>query len=144
MQHMKYSKDGLELTKQFEQCRLMPYRDTGGVLTNGWGNTHHVQEGVAITQQQADDDLLRNVQDAVDAVNDYVMAPMTQGQFDAFVDFTFNCGVRAFQASTMLRRFNAGDIDGARDELDRWVYDNGKRLAGLQRRRDAEQERFES
>ncbi len=137
--NMKYGKSGLELTKQWEQCRLMPYRDGGGVWTNGWGNTHNVRPGFAITQEKADADLLANVQDAVDAVNDAVDVPVTQNQFDALVDFTFNCGVRAFKTSTLLKKLNAGDYAGARDQLDRWVNDNGKYVQGLQNRRDAEQ-----
>lgn len=137
--NMSYSKDGMELTKNWEKCRLTPYRDSGGVLTNGYGNTHHVDANVTITQQQADDDLLRNVQDAVDAVNDHVSVTLTQNQFDALVDFTFNCGVTAFKNSTLLKLLNAGDLDGACAQLDRWVKDNGKYVQGLQNRRDAEQ-----
>ena len=63
--NMNYSDAGLELTKQFEGCKLMPYKDGGGVLSDGYGNTHGVMAGVAITQEQADIDLLRNVQGAV-------------------------------------------------------------------------------
>lgn len=140
---MNYGKNGIELTKHFESCRLMPYQDGGGVWTDGWGNTHRVVPGVKITQEKADNDLLANVADAVDAVNDHVNVELTQNQFDALVDFTFNCGVTAFKNSTLLRKLNAGDFDGACAELDRWVKDNGKFVTGLQRRRDAEQALFQ-
>ena len=137
--NMAYSKDGLNLTKDFEQCRLKPYLDGGGVWTNGWGNTHHVRPEITITQERADSDLLANVHDAVDAVNDHVTVPLTQAQFDALVDFTFNVGTPQFKTSTLLRKLNTGDYMGAHDQFDRWNLDNGKYVNGLQRRRDAEQ-----
>jgi lysozyme len=140
--NMSYGKDGIYLTKDFEKCRLVPYRDGGGVWTNGWGNTHHVLPDVVITQERADADLLANVQDAVAAVNDYTTVPLTQGQFDALVDFTFNVGVTAFKTSTLLKKLNMGDYKGAHDEFDRWNLDNGKIINGLIRRRDEEQGLF--
>lgn len=140
--NMSYGKNGMDLTKGFEKCRLTAYRDSGGVLTIGWGSTHHVTEGMTCTQAQADLDLLANVADAVDCVNDSVRVPLTQNQFDALVDFTFNVGCGAFKSSTLLRMLNAGDLQGAHDQLDRWVMDNGKRVQGLQNRRDAEQALF--
>jgi len=138
--HLSYT--GYDLTKRFEGCRLEAYLDTGGVLTIGYGHTRKVYPGQVITQDEADRLLMCDVQDAVDAVNDHVTVPLTQGQFDALVDFTFNCGTEAFKKSTMLGKLNAGDYTGAHDQFDRWVYDNGMRLAGLQKRRDAEQEAF--
>ena len=139
---MKYSAVGITLTKQFESCKLTSYRDTGGVLTNGYGNTHRVIEGSTITQEQADRDLLMNVQDAEDAVNDFVKVTLTQGEFDALVDFTFNVGVNAFRNSTLLRLLNDAQYQAACDQLDRWNMDNGKVYRGLVRRRDAEQALF--
>ena len=140
--NMTYSKDGMALTEGFEKCRLMPYQDSGGVWTNGWGNTHHVIPGVAITQQKADDDLLANLQDAIDCVNDSVTIDLTQHQFDALVDFTFNAGVTAFKTSTLLKKLNAGDIDGAHDEMMRWTKVKGVTCAGLIHRREGEQNLF--
>lgn len=142
--NMTYSKDGMNLTKDFEKCRLMPYLDGGGVPTDGWGNTHKVVMGIPISQEKADADLLANVQDAVDAVNDYVTVPLKQAQFDALVDLTFNIGVGAFKRSTLLKLLNAGDYEGAHKQFDRWNMDNGKVIKGLQRRRDAEQSLWSS
>lgn len=141
---MKYSQNGLNLTKDFEKCRLTPYKDGGGVWTDGWGNTHGVVPGRKITQEKADADLLANVQNAVNAVNRLVKVPLTQPEFDALVDFTFNVGINAFAKSTLLKKLNAKDYQGAADEFDRWNKDNGKVVAGLTRRRDADEEMFES
>ena len=141
--NMQYGKDGMELTKSFEKCRLMPYKDSGGVWTDGWGNTHGVRPGFQITQEKADADLLANLQDAIDCVNDYVTSDLTQDQFDALVDFVFNVGVTAFKNSTLLKKLNAGDYEGADAEFDRWDKVKGVKSLGLSRRRDAEQVVFE-
>lgn len=139
---MQYSKSGLDLTKNFESCALMPYLDINGIPTDGWGNTHNVVMGVPITQEKADADLLRNCQEAVDAVNTHVTVPLTQGEFDALVDFTFNCGVTAFIKSTMLRLLNRGDYVGAAGQFELWDHASGKVVAGLLRRRVAEKDEF--
>ena len=139
---MTYSQTGLNLTEQFEGCRLTAYRDGGGVLTIGYGHTRHVQAGDVITQDQADKFLLADVSDAADAVNDYVTVDLTQNQFNGLVDFAFNCGVGAFKGSTLLKLLNAGQIEAACAQLARWNQDGGVVVAGLTRRRQAEQVLF--
>lgn len=136
--NMTYGKNGMALTKSFEKCRLVPYRDGGGVWTNGWGNTHRVTPGVAVTQDEADSDLLANAQDAVDCVNDNVTVDLTQDQFDALVDFVFNVGGGAFKCSTLLRKLNAGDFSGADDQFAVWNRIKGVPSKGLDNRRAAE------
>lgn len=140
--NMQYGRTGLELTKHFEGCKLKAYRDGGGVLTQGYGNTHRVIEGSTITQEQAELDLMANVADAVDTVNDHVTVTLSQAQFDALVDFTFNLGPTAFKNSTLLRKLNAGDYEGAAAEFIRWNKDNGVVVDGLTRRRQAESALF--
>jgi lysozyme len=135
---MQYGKGGLHLTESFEQCRLIPYLDSAGVWTNGWGNTHGVVPGQSITQEKADSDLMANVQNAVNAVNRLVHVPLTQNEFDALVDFTFNAGEGNFAASTMLRWINDSNFDAAQAEFARWDMAGGAHLAGLARRRQAE------
>ena len=66
----------------------------------------------------------------------------SQGQFDALVAFSFNCGLGALQASTLRRLYNAGDIAGAADEFLKWNKGGGRILPGLTRRRLAEQALF--
>lgn len=139
---MQYSSDGERLTEGFESCRLVAYQDSKGVWTIGWGHTRGVQEGDTCTQAQADAWLLEDAQEAVDAVNRLVTVPLTQAQFDALVDFTFNAGQGNFASSTMLRLLNAGDTAGAQAEFDRWDICGGAHLAGLERRRQAETAEF--
>lgn len=141
--NMTYGKNGMALTESFEKCRLVPYKDGGGVWTNGWGNTHHVTPTITITQDQADRDLLANVQDAVDCVNDNATVALTQDQFDALVDFVFNVGCGAFKSSTLLRKLNAGDFAGADDQFAVWNKIKGVLSKGLDNRRAAEDALFD-
>jgi GH24 family phage-related lysozyme (muramidase) len=54
------------------------------------------------------------------------------------VDLCFNIGAHAFATSTLVTLLNAGDFNGAALELDKWDHANGKVIAGLLRRREAE------
>ena len=139
---MQYSKNGLALTESFEGCALIPYQDVAGVWTDGYGNTRNVVPGQAITQAQAEADLLRNVADAVAAVNRLVHIAMSQDEFDSLVDFTFNLGVGNFAGSTLLKLLNARDIEGAANEFAKWDEAGGVVVAGLLRRRLAERALF--
>ena len=140
--NMQYSKNGLDLTEQFEGCDLDSYQDSGGVWTNGYGNTHGVVPNSTITQSQAEYDLCANIQNAVKEVNRLVTVPLTQGEFDALVDFCFNLGSGNLAGSTLLRLLNAGDYQGAAAQFDAWARCDGKVLAGLLRRRQAESAEF--
>jgi lysozyme len=139
---MIYSKNGLHLTEQFEGLRLTAYPDpgTGGApWTIGYGHTGpDVHPGLTITQQQAENLLAKDIQTASDAVNRLVTFPINQNEFDALVDFTFNCGVGNLKASTLLKKVNAGDIADASKEFAKWNLANGHVLQGLVKRRQEE------
>lgn len=141
---MKYSDAGLALTQHFEGCRLNAYQDSVGVWTIGFGHTAGVHPGMSCTQQQAEEWLQSDIHWAEYAVNKYVTAPLTQSEFDALVDFTFNLGVGNFVHSTLLRLLNAEDYEGAANEFPKWNRAGGKILPGLTARRLAEQEMFKN
>lgn len=63
-------------------------------------------------------------------------------QFSALVSFAFNVGCNAFKNSTLLRKLNNNDVEGAANEFARWNKGGGKVLKGLTRRRAAERELF--
>lgn len=143
---MEISDAGLELVKEFEGCRLEAYPDPGSGAepwTIGYGHTGDVHPGDACNQQQADEWLLQDLTYSEAAVNYLVKVPLTQGQFDALVSFVFNCGQMAFGNSTMLRMINAGDMDDASEQFARWNKGPNGPMAGLTRRRAAEQALFE-
>lgn len=138
---MQTSDRGLALIRKWEGFRARPYVCPGGVLTVGYGHTdpRHVRAGMApIDAAQAAAWLAEDVREAEQAVANLVGVPLTQGQLDGIVDFTFNLGRGALAGSTLLRKLNArryGEIDA---ELRRWVYAGGRRLAGLEDRREDE------
>jgi lysozyme len=140
---MKYSNKGLELTKQSEGLRLKAYQDTGGVWTIGYGHTKGVRRGDKCTEEEATQWLIEDVRESEDVINKYVQVPLTQGMFDALVDFVFNLGEKQFVKSTLLRKLNDRDYKGANDQFIRWRFDNGKELLGLKRRRQAEDNLFD-
>jgi lysozyme len=141
---MTYSQDGLHLTEQFEGCKLAAYLDSVGVPTIGYGHTRNVALGMTCTQEQAEQWLQEDVQTSADAVNRLVTVELTQQEFDALVDFTFNLGAGNLQHSTLLRLLNSGDYKSAAGEFQKWDKAGGKVLAGLLRRRQAEEDMFDA
>jgi len=143
---MNYSKNGLHLTEQFEGCKLNAYPDpgTGGdPWTIGYGHTGpEVHQGMTITQEQAEEYLAQDVKKAVSDVNAKLTVEVTQDEFDALVDFAFNCGCGNLNNSTLLKKVNAGDFQGASHEFEKWDMAAGKHMAGLLRRRQAEELEF--
>jgi lysozyme len=142
--NLTYSQAGYALTEKFEGLSLTAYQDIVGVWTNGYGNTHGVIPGSTITLKQAVDDLTSNIAGSEYVVNRVVLVPLRQGQFDACVDFVFNLGAGNFQSSTLLRKLNAKDYAGASAEFPKWNHAGGREVAGLTRRRLAEQQLFNS
>lgn len=139
---MIYSDRGFELTKQFEGCKLIAYQDQVGVWTIGYGHTENVKQGDTCTQVQAELWLREDVQDCIDAINKFCKVNLNQSQFDALVDFAFNLGIGALLKSTLWKKLNAGDYQGAAREFERWDMAGGKHVPGLLRRRLAEKFEF--
>lgn len=65
-----------------------------------------------------------------------------QKEFDMMVDLAFNIGMGNFSSSTLLKKWNAGDVQGAADEFPKWNKAAGKVMKGLQRRRYTERQVF--
>lgn len=136
------SQVGINLIKSFEACKLTAYQDSAGVWTIGYGHTSGVESGMKITQAQADAYLKADLKTSENAVNNKVTYSIKQNQFDALVSFTFNVGSGNFGSSTLLKKLNQGDITGAANQFDVWIYAGGEVLDGLVRRRAAEKELF--
>ena len=64
--------------------------------------------------------------------------PLTDGQFDALLSFTFNLGAGALQRSTLRRNVNRESHTEVPAEFMRWVWAGGRKLKRLIRRREAE------
>ena len=144
---MKISNNGLNLIKQFEGLKLNAYDDGVGVWTIGYGtikypNGVRVNHGDKITQAQADQYIANDVATFERAVNMLVNVPLNQNQFDALVSFTYNLGATNLSASTLLKKLNSKDYNGAAGEFQKWNKAGGKVMTGLVRRRKAEMELF--
>ena len=137
---MHISIEGLQLIKTSEGFRSHVYRDIAGYMTIGYGHKLNPGESypVGITEQQACDILQRDVDWAENIVDRLVKVSLTQGQYDALVDFTFNLGGTRLASSTLLRVLNAGQYDAAGHQLLLWDHAGGVVVAGLKKRREAE------
>lgn len=139
------SQNCYDLIKNFEGCKLEAYPDPathGEPITIGVGHTGGVKLGDVITQEQADEYLVSDVAHAANAVNQMVAVSITQGEFDALCSFAFNLGIGNLKNSTLLKKLNSGDIQGAADQFLVWNKAAGKVMAGLTRRREAERTLF--
>lgn len=142
MNPMQYSRSGLHLTEQFEGCKLMTYLDSNGVPTIGYGHTRGIRLGMTCTQAQAEAWLAQDITWAESEVNRLVHVQLTRREFDALVDFTFNCGCGSFDHSHLLALVNQGDMQAAAQEFEKWDKCGGQVVAGLLRRRVAERSEF--
>lgn len=141
---MKTSQAGIDLIKLFEGFRAEPYLCPAGVATLGYGTTAGVtMDTPPVTEDEAEALLALDLRRFERAVSRLCPVPLTQGQFDALVSFSYNLGAGALQSSTLRRKLLRGDYEGAADEFPRWVYaGRARRLAGLVRRRAAERALF--
>ena len=141
------NKIGLKLIAQFEGCYLQAYLCPANVWTIGIGTTIYpngvkVKKGDKCTLEQAHEYLAHDMIEFEKTVNDSVKVPLSQNQFDALVSLAYNIGSGAFKNSTLLKKLNAKDYQGAADQFLRWNKGGGKVLKGLVRRREAERALF--
>ena len=139
---MKASDILIEKVKEFEGLRLTSYKDSAGVWTIGYGHTRGVKAGQSITEKQADSLLRGDLLTAENYVNGLKLN-LTQGQFDALVDFCYNLGAGNLAGSTLLAKIRAkAPTEEIQAQFKRWVYAKGKKLKGLVRRREWEASRW--
>ena len=140
---MNISQEGLSLIKKFEGCELEAYKCAAGVWTIGYGSIKGVKQGDTITQEEADNLLLYEMDEYEGYINDAVNVDLNQNQFDALVSWVFNLGPSNLSSSTLLTRINNKDWKDVPNQIKRWNKAGGKVLEGLIRRREAEALLFE-
>ena len=137
---MQLSADGLDLIKRSEGFRASTYNDVAGYPTIGYG--HKIKPGESfpngVTEAQATAILIADVASAEAAIARLVKVPLTQGQFDALVDFVYNLGSGQLAGSTLLRDLNDKQYATAGLQLLLWDHAAGKEVLGLKQRRQAE------
>jgi len=146
MRHI--TQEGLELIKRFEGFSSTIYICPAGYLTIGYGHVVREEERErfedGVDKQEAEDLLQRDVRWAERGVLRLIDVPLTDGQFDALVSFTFNLGTGALQRSTLRRKVNREEHAQVPREFMQWVWAGGKQLKGLVRRRRAEAGAYQS
>jgi len=140
MRHI--TQEGLDLIKRFEGFSPEIYTCPAGYPTIGYGHLVRDRERDrfvgGISREEAEELLKRDVLWAEKGVLRMISVPLTDGQFDALVSFTFNLGTGTLQRSTLRRKVNRQEHDVVPSEFMRWIWANGRRLRGLINRRSAE------
>ena len=96
-----------------------------------------------ITEAKATALLRMHIRDNVQGfIYNKIKVDLTQNEFDALVSFIYNVGSGNFNNSTLVKKLNQSDYDGAADEFLRWDKAGGEVLAGLTKRREQERELF--
>jgi lysozyme len=140
------------MIKHHEGVRFKPYQCPAKLWTIGVGHVLYPNQGKMPIDQRSGyalhpEDNRSFSKDEVNAilradlarfekgVATYCPVPLTQGQFDALVSFSFNVGLGTLQRSTMRQKVLRGDMAGAAEELLKYCMAGGKVLRGLQNRR---------
>lgn len=135
-----------ELCRHFEGFRSRPYICPAGYPTIGYGTvykpdgTRVTMDDPPISKAQADEWLLSELRSnygagILKASPNLIKHPRVLA---AAIDFAYNLGVSRYRASTLRKRLEAEDWNGARVQLMRWTKAGGRELPGLVRRRKAE------
>lgn len=134
------------LCRQFEGFRSKPYLCPAGIPTIGYGSTYY-SNGQKVTlndhpmsQEDANDLLMAELQHTYlpGALRNCPILATDERKCNAVVDFCYNLGIGRLQTSTLKRKINAQDWEGAKEELMKWSKGGGKVLPGLLKRRQAE------
>lgn len=135
---LKASNNCINLIKKYEGCKLQAYQDSVGVWTIGYGHTSGVKMGDLITQQKAEEYLLKDLLKFEDNVRKYNnIYHFNQNQFDALVSFAYNVG-------SINRLIDNGkrNIDQISSAMLLYNKAGGKIVPGLVKRREEERELF--
>ena len=134
------------LCKQYEGFRSKPYLCPAGVATIGYGSTYY-SDGRKVTMQDSPMDeptasalLMYELQHTYlpGTLRNCPILATDERRLNAVVDFCYNLGIGRLQTSTLKRKINAQDWEGAKEELKKWNKGGGKVLAGLDKRRKSE------
>jgi lysozyme len=131
---------------EHEGLRLDAYRDVAGYWTIGVGHLvtrdRDAPRPPSISRPEAMELLRVDMTSAARSVLRLIGVPLHDNQYTALLSFVFNLGGGALQASTMRRRLNQAEYQGAADEIPKWNKAGGRVVTGLTRRRLAERALF--
>lgn len=114
---------------------LSTYPDVGGVPTYCYGETKGAEWGKTYTKEQCDEKLSARLVEFNTGVNSCVVVELPDTRRAALVSLAYNIGVDAFCRSTVVRKLNAGDVQGGCDAMLMWNKVKGVVWRGLTNRR---------
>ena len=113
----------------YEGYSAKPYKDGGGVVTQGIGSTVKPNgqkikmTDSAITRKTALEWSKAHVSKDEGAFRKSLPGvKLSQAEYDVYLDFTYNFGQRNWNNSSMLRNLKAGKYKQACDSLLKWKY----------------------
>jgi len=136
----------VDIAIPFEGYSAAPYQDPVGIWTQGYGSIRDGEgnritaDSPVIDEATAKQWAENEMRSALQTVESDVKVPMTTEEEAALADFVYNLGSGNFAGSRILRYLNAGNFQGAADDLLLWDHAGGRVLAGLTRRRQAERD----
>ncbi|MGE5501532.1 MAG: lysozyme [Ignavibacteriales bacterium] len=140
------SRAAIDMIKRFEGYRRKAVQLPSGRWMLGHGHTLTAKEGAAVSPEDAEALLLYDLIEVAHTVNEHVLTPLTQNQFDALCSFVFNIGTGNFRESAVLLRLNEGAVLQAAALMELWRKADigGERIVvdALVRRRAAEKTLF--
>ena len=121
---MAIAKSTLDFITKEEGARNKAYKDSKGLWTIGVGHLIKSDEqyllNATLTDQEVEDLLKKDLKWCSDAVETSVKVPLSQPQFDALYSLCFNIGGTNFSKSTVVKKINANDMQGAADAILMW------------------------
>jgi lysozyme len=134
------------LCKQFEGYRAKPYLCPANVATIGYGSTYYADgrkvslDDPPMDQQEANALLMIELEHTYlqGVLRNCPILATDERKCNAIVDFVYNLGIGRLQTSTLKKKINSRDWDGAKEQLMLWTRGGGKVLSGLVKRRKAE------
>ena len=135
-----------EMCKRFEGFRSKPYLCPANVATIGYGSTYYADKRKVTLEDPPMDEPTARALLMVELEHTYLPGVLRhcpilatdERKCNATVDFVYNLGIGRLQTSTLKRKINAQDWEGAKEQLKLWNKGGGKVLAGLTKRRKAE------
>ena len=135
-----------ELCRKYEGYRSKPYLCPANVATIGYGSTYYADGKKVTLQDPPMDEPTARALLLVELEHTYLPGVLRNcpilatdvRKCNSIVDFAYNCGVGRLQTSTLKRKINASDWDGAKEQLMLWTKGGGRVLPGLLKRRTAE------
>lgn len=127
---------GIALEEGFRDKAYIPV--PGDVPTIGFGTTENVKIGDKVTVERALVKLLADANKFEQGLKNCVKVELHPYEYEAYLSLSYNIGTGAFCKSTLVKKLNSYDYEGACKEILKWDKFKGESLPGLTSRRKKE------